>query len=46
MEAVDDGLRVVRGREHTAIGFGLDFDAAFGEPTDGILGLPAVEGRT
>lgn len=43
-EAVDDGFRGVGGREHAAIGFGLEGDAFLGEPGDGINGIEAREG--
>ena len=44
VEAVDDGLRIVRSRKHAAIWFGFDRDAACGEPIYGVLWLPAVKG--
>ena len=44
LEAVDDRPRVIRHWEHAAILFGLRADPAFGEPSDGIPRLEAVEG--
>jgi len=44
LKAVNDGLGRVSGREHAAIGFGLEFDASAFEPVDGVGGIPAVEG--
>ncbi len=44
LQAVHDGARVIRHREHAAIFFGLRADPAFGEPGDGVARLEAVEG--
>ena len=42
-QAIDDGLGGVGDGEHAAVVFGLERDAAFGEPVDGVLGAEGAE---
>ncbi len=42
-QTIDDGLRVVCGWEHAAVGLGFELDSSGGKPVHGVGRAPAVE---